>query len=158
MFWSYSCMLFFTAGNSVPETHFKSCRACSFHTCSGFCARKLKFELGNKTHLFQCLLFFCLTAWSAAWQIYSLYEHSIQSSLSGSWIRSIQWGGFSSVYCRQNSSISNTFMWFCWHDRETFDVFIEFCPFKWPGWYLHLSDWFMKNVSIIWAENNKIMK
>jgi hypothetical protein len=108
MFWSYSCILFFTAGNLLLKRN-KNCRARSFHTCSGFCVTKLKLELGNKTHLFQCLLFY-LTACSAAGQIYSPYEHSIQSSLSGSRIRSIQSGGFSSVYCRLNSNIINTFM------------------------------------------------
>jgi hypothetical protein len=43
---------FFTAGISVTETGIKSCRACSFHTCSGFCARKIDVRVGEQnTHV-----------------------------------------------------------------------------------------------------------
>ena len=63
MFWSYSCILYLLLVILLLK-HNKNCRARSFHTCSGFCATKLKLELGNKTHLFHCL--FYLTACSAA--------------------------------------------------------------------------------------------
>jgi len=30
--------------------------------------------------------------------------------------------------------------------------------FKWLGWYLNLSAWLWKNMSLIWTEKDKIMK
>jgi len=30
--------------------------------------------------------------------------------------------------------------------------------FTWLGWYLNFSTWFVKNMSIIWTEKDKIVK
>jgi hypothetical protein len=53
-------MLFFTVGSTVTDT----CKRAVEHVLStpvlGFVPVELKSELGNKTHLFQCLLFFVL--------------------------------------------------------------------------------------------------